>query len=409
MPIPPTDAATPQRRVPLLVGASVLLAIAVAVGVASGLWDTFLDLMVYRLGAQTWLDGDDLYGDLPAIGDSTPLPFTYPPLAAIAFSPLAVLPSGVASAVMFGASLAALGLTLWLVLDRVLPRIDRWTRSAGVVVAVSFAIYLEPFRETLSYGQVNAILMAAIALDVLAREPKWPRGLLIGIAVSIKLTPAGFLLFFLIRRDWRAFGTTLLSAAGAVAVAWAIMPDESREYWFHALQKTSRIGAPYFAANQSLKGLAFRLGIGDTAATVCWLVLSAVAVGLAAIWMQRLLAEGAIVPALLVNAAAVLLVSPVSWTHHWVWVAPALLVALLALRAAEPARRLALGGVTAVAAAVFYIGPHWLLPSRDDLELDWSWWQQIVGSSYVLLTFGLLAVGAGATVLGARSTPRASL
>ena len=42
---------------------------------------------------------------------------------------------------------------------------------------------------------------------------------------------------------------------------------------------------------------------------------------------------------------------------------------------------------------LFYIGPHWLLPSRSDRELAWAWWQQIIGSSYVLFTVAVLAAG----------------
>lgn len=190
-----------------------------------------------------------------------------------------------------------------------------------MLAGVAAAEYLEPVRQNLGFGQVNALLMAAIAVDVLVRHPRWPRGALIGIAISIKLTPAAFLLLFLLRRDWRALATSVAAAAASVGVAWLIMPADSAQYWFHTLKETSRIGPPYFAGNQSLKGFAFRLGLGDGASTAVWLALSVVAVVLAAVWMRRLLADGAVPAALLVNAAAVLLVSPVSWSHHWVWAA----------------------------------------------------------------------------------------
>lgn len=382
----------------MLIGAAaLLLALTTVIGLALGAWHGYLDLMVYRLGAQAWLDGDGVYGPLPALGNGeVHLPFTYPPLAAIAFAPLAALPEAAASAVMFALSLAAIALTVWLVLDRIRPSTDRGVRLAVVLATVAAAEYIEPVRETLGFGQVNALLMAAVAFDVLTRSDKWPRGILIGIAISIKLTPAGFLLLFLLRRDWRAFATTIVSTIAAVGVAWLVMPDDSREYWFHKLSETGRIGAPHFAGNQSLKGLVFRLGLGESTSTLLWLGLSAIAVIFAAVWMRRLIADGKLTTALLVNAGVILLVSPISWSHHWVWVVPALAVAVDAalVNRADGRRDRWLTAAIGAALVLFYLGPHWLLPARDDLELTWTWWQQIIGASYVIFTVGVLAIGA---------------
>lgn len=378
---------TPRRRI---VAAALFLVVATALGLGLNLWHGFIDLMVYRLGARTWLDGGELYGPMPPIGDIA-LPFTYPPLAAIAFSPLAMMSEWIAGAVMFALTLSAIGLTLWLVLARIRPSLDPGTRLAIVLAGVAFAEYLEPVRQTLGFGQVNALLMAAVATDLLVKNPRWPRGLLIGIAVSIKLTPAGFLLFFLLRRDWRGLVTALASTVASIGVGWLVMPDDSRQYWFHTLKETGRIGAPYFAGNQSLKGFVFRLGLADGASTALWLALSVIAVVLAAAWMYRLLARDAVATAVMVNAAAILLVSPVSWSHHWVWVAPALLIAGSAIVDGRRGRGFVAAFVVAV--LLFYVGPQWVLPSRHDRELSWAWWQQILGSSYVLFTVGVLAAG----------------
>lgn len=394
----------------LVSAAALLLAVATAIGLALGVWHGYLDLMVYRLGAQAWLDGDGVYGPLPALGDGDiHLPFTYPPLAAIVFAPLAALPEAAASAVMFALTLAAIGLTVWLVLDRLRPSTDRGVRLAIVLAVLAAAEYIEPVRETLGFGQVNALLMAAVAFDVLTRSDKWPRGVLIGIAISIKLTPAGFLLLFLLRKDWRAFATTIASTVVAVCVAWLVMPGDSREYWFHKLSETGRIGAPHFAGNQSLKGLVFRFGLSESTSTLLWLGLSAIAVVLAAVWMHRLLTDGKLAAALIVNAAAILLVSPISWSHHWVWVVPALVVAVNAVAVNAVAtghRDRWLTSAIALAVVLFYVGPHWLLPARDDLELTWTWWQQIIGASYVIVTIAVVAVGAWHARDTARVTAR---
>ncbi|WP_083873908.1 glycosyltransferase 87 family protein [Nocardia paucivorans] len=361
-------------------------------------WDGYIDLQVYRNGARAWLDGDELYGPLPPAG-GIDLPFTYPPLAALFFAPLALMPLGLAELVVLVTSVSALGITLWLVLCRLRPELDRTALLPLVIGAVAVTQVFEPLRQTFGFGQINLVLMAAVALDCLTRSPLWPRGLLIGVAASVKLVPAGFLLFFLLRRDWKAAGTLVISALGSIGIAYLLFPSDSTEYWFHKLADTGRIGPPHYAGNQSLKGFAFRLGVPDSAATLIWLGLAVVAVALAALWMHRLLSVDAVVPALLVNAMTVLLVSPVSWSHHWVWLAPALLVAadVLVRRSGgvdvRRAGRVTLG-VVAVLAIMFLIGPQWVLPHQEDQELGWALWQQLLGSSYVLVAFGALVVAA---------------
>ncbi|MBF6173030.1 DUF2029 domain-containing protein [Nocardia blacklockiae] len=378
-----------------------LFALSAILSFAFKLWHGYIDLQVYRNGARVWLDGGDLYGPMPKSG-GIGLPFTYPPLAALLFTPLALVPLGAAEWLVLAVSLLCLGVTLWLVIDRLRPAWDRPTRIAAVIGAVAVLGLTEPVRQTFNFGQINLVLMAAIALDVLVRRPFWPRGMLIGIAVSVKLIPAAYLLYFLIRRDWRTSITLVLSAIGAVAVGFLLFPDDSAEYWFETLWDTDRIGPASYAGNQSLKGFAFRLGVADGTATLIWIVLSLIAVGLAALWMKRLLDAGAEISALLVNAAAVLLISPISWSHHWVWVAPALLTVVAAHTGRAPkdqpaqqrrrARLLAaaLGAIT----VMFFVGPHWLLPHQNDQEARWALWQQLIGSSYVLVTFAILAIGA---------------
>lgn len=384
---------TPRQLVAYATG---FLAVTTTIGVLAGVWRGFTDLLVYRLGAQTLIDGNPVYGELPALPDGTKLPFTYPPLATVVFTPFAVAPVWLAATVMFALSLAAIGLTVWLVLDRIRPDIDPTTRLAAVIAIVAFAQYLEPVRTTLGYGQINALLMAAVAWDLLSRSSRWPRGLLIGVAIAIKLTPGGFLLLFLLRKDWRAIATTIASFVVVSGLAWAVSPSDSHTYWFTKIQETGRIGAPYFAYNQSLNGFVTRFGLPSSAGTALWAVLVVATIVLAAVWMRRLLTDGDLTAAVLVNAAAILLVSPVSWSHHWVWAAPALLVVwnrVFTSDVGTPFRVAAWAGLI-----VFYAGVHALMPTHDDRELQWSWWMHVLGSSYVILTFGALAVGAWTSV-----------
>src|SRR5690606_23930020 len=189
------------RQMRWLTGAIVLFVIYAIIAPIVHWWDGYIDLQVYRNGARVWLDGGDLYGPMPKVF-GIGLPFTYPPLAALLFAPLALMPLGLAEIVVLATSVLSLGITLWLVLARIRPELDRMTVLAAVIAAVAVAGYLEPVRQTYSFGQVNLVLMAAVALDCLVRKPFWPRGMLIGIAVSVKLIPAGYLLYFLLRKDW---------------------------------------------------------------------------------------------------------------------------------------------------------------------------------------------------------------
>jgi alpha-1,2-mannosyltransferase len=103
------------------------------------------------------------------------------------------------------------------------------------------------------------------------------------------------------------------------------------------------------------------------------------------------------VMALLVVAAAGLLVSPVSWSHHWVWIAPALAYFAYRHRA-----------VVVVTVVVFGFG-HRFLPHAHKRELAWTWWQHVLGNSYLLAALAFLTWSALASRPGgsnARLTDR---
>ena len=385
-----TDPDNQDRQRRWLTIAVGLFVVSAAAALLAHWWHGFIDLQVYRNGARVWLDGGDLYGPMPPVY-GLGLPFTYPPLAAMFFVPLALMPLVVAEVVVLLSSLASLGIVLWLVLVRVRPELDRISVLTVVIAGLGMAQFLEPVRQTFNFGQINLILMAAVTLDILARKPFWPRGMLIGITVSIKLIPAGYLLYFLLRRDWKAAATMVVSAAGAVGVGFLLFPNDSVEYWFHTVSDTGRIGTPYFAGNQSIKGTLVRLGMDESLATGLWIGLSALTIALASVWMYRLIGAGNDVGALLVNAAAVLLISPVSWSHHWVWVAPALVVAV---SLAVTRRSRAFTTLVALFTVMFIVGPQWVLPHSGDKELAWAWWQQIIGSSYVWATFAVITYAA---------------
>ena len=372
------DAAELKRHTRLSKG--LLIALGVTALAFILIWPGFLDLHVYRAGGYAWLHGIGLYSErFPDLVPGMRLPFTYPPFAAIVFAPVWLLPWHVAKVLITAISVLGLLATTLAVSGRLYGR-----RSVAVVVGVGAAAawaVFEPARQTISFGQINLILMGLVALDCLLPRTRWPRGLLIGLATAIKLTPAVFVLYFLARKQYRAAAVTCGSFVGFGLFAWALAPSDTARYWFDSLLDPERIGGLAYAFNQNFRAVLYRLLPEGTFQTALWLTLVAVALALAWIGARRALAAGDQVGALLAIAVFGLLASPVSWSHHWVWIIPgAVVLVRLALRSGLGVRIL-----VGLVLAVFAIGPHSHLPQTHDLELRWTWWQHLLGSSYVLI------------------------
>ncbi|MCL0120582.1 glycosyltransferase 87 family protein [Corynebacterium pygosceleis] len=347
-----------------------------------------IDFDVYRSGGRSLLDGVALYtGSFPVGGIE--LPFTYPPLAAILFAPTALLDRDLGASLLNLAGVVALWWCLVIVIERLRPDWSRSTGRTAALVLLPFLLRLEPVTETLNFAQVNILLMAAVIIDTVSRRTRLPRGTLIGLAAAIKLTPAVFGLYFLVRRDWRSAAVCVSSGIGFTVLAWLITPANSSEYWLHTLSDPDRIGQLSYTGNQSIRGVVARL-LGDGAQTPVWFISVLFVLAAVVLAMLRAVRHGAFLGAVLLNATVALLCSPVSWTHHWVWVAP--LIVVLGARAVD------LRGTRAGALALWLAGffatagvlaPHWTLPYRG-AEEDWSVAAHLTGNTYVLLTLVLL-------------------
>jgi len=375
-----------------------------------GIGPDHIDLDVYRIGARAWLDGRNLYGHLPPTPSGLRLGFTYPPISAVLLAPLAVIPAAVAGTVITLVTVALTAAVLWLFLGRLgrlaRPGVTSARRLAWVGWLLPAAAFLEPVRDTLGFGQVNVILMAMVAFDALVDTPRWPRGALTGLAAAVKLTPAAFVLFFLLRRDYRAAGTAALTFAVATAAGFALAGPDSVRYWTRAVFQFRRIGNPDYAFNQSLQGVLARAGLSPQAPAgqAGWLALSAIVLLVTVLAMRRALAAHRDELALCLNALAALLISPISWSHHWVWCVPLLLT--LAVTGIFNRSRLNLaiagGGLVLFAAA-----PQRFLPRTHNRELHWALWQQIVGSPYVVFAVLVLILAACGLLTREPSVPSA--
>ena len=360
-----------------------------------------LDLDVYRDGAQAWMHGRALYGPLPPITNGMFEPFTYPPISAVVMAPLALVSTTTAGVLMTVVSLGLLlcVLVLFLRTTKLADGPGAWKLASAML---PLAVLIEPARTTLAYGQINIVLMALVAVDCLlpstwftvrGRTVGWPRGVLTGVAAALKLTPLVFLLFFIARRDWRGAIAMVVGFAGATAVGFAACWSDSREYWSATVFNTDRIGLPVFSGNQSLTGVLYRAHLTGHAENTVWLALCLVVGALAYVAVTKAVRRGRLVTALALTACTQLLLSPVSWSHHWVWVSPVLVCALVKgwrLRRSGAGSRYFWSA--AAVTAVFLSEPQVWFPHTMQRELGWAWWEQIIGSSYVWVAVVTLLV-----------------
>ncbi|MDR7301878.1 glycosyltransferase 87 family protein [Haloactinomyces albus] len=369
----------------------------------------YIDTGIYRLGAQAWLDGREVYGsDLTPVQspDVGTLPFIYPPFAALLFVPLTWMSLDAAIVTVAICSHLSLFVTAY-----ALARCSSYLAPRSGSVALATAVVLpwltliEPTRETLNYGQINLVLMGLVAADCLLPQPvlgrvRWPRGLLVGIAAAIKLTPLVFLLLFFVRRDLRAASISLLTFSATVLLGFLAAPDDAADWWLDKMLSTGDSFGTVYTGNLTLRSLLAKQEISGAMLDSLWLAGSLVLLILAVAGMRYALRSGNTSLALVINAVLGLLVSPISWSHHWVWAGPALaLLFAMGLRHRRHGVLLTVG----FCAVVVLIGPQWYLPYGDDRELDWTFSQQVVGNAYTLIGIGFLIAS---TVAWLRFRPR---
>jgi alpha-1,2-mannosyltransferase len=359
-----------------------------------------IDLDVYRIGGRAWLRGRYLYGHLPATRSGARLPFTYPPIAAVLLSPLSLVSMAVAGTIFTVGGVLLVAVVVGIFLPGPSPSWrDRWWAVAWLLPV---ALFLEPVRHTLLYGQINIVLMALVAVDCMTSAPRWPRGALVGLAAAIKLTPAAFVLFFLLRRDYRAVAVSVGSFLAMTGLGFLLAWQDSVRYWTSVVFDVDRIGNVIYASNQCIQAVLGRAGLDPRApdGAIVWLAVSIVVVLAACLGMRHAFRAAEDAWALSLNAFAGLLISPVSWSQQWVWVVPALLaLAGLGLRTRRSLPWIAF----ASGLVVFAAGAQWWLPSTQLRELRWAVWEQIVGSSYVI--FAALVVLVFAAVRLATAPP----
>ncbi len=307
-------------------------------------WQHEVDLEVYRSAGQSVLIGRPVYGYLTPAPNL--LPFTYPPPAALLAVPFAMMAVAVAQNVWVALQLALIAL-ICAIAGRPILRRFRGAWPVALAALIGAACATMPIADGLFFGQVGTLLVGLCLVDVaLSREAdtsptgrdataglggrwrRWRPGVLVGLATSLKLVPGLFVIHLLFAGRRRMAWSAAVSAVAATLVAFLVIPQDSWDYWTGAVFDTSRIGAVASTYNVSLNGAAQRLGPHTTVGRLGW---GAVTLGIAVwgLWIARRASKAGLqVTAVGVIGLLSVLLSPLSWLHHLVWIIPALLALL---------------------------------------------------------------------------------
>ncbi len=194
----------------------VLLAVALAVVAMSELANVLArrtDFTTFLEAARALTGGLDPY----AVSGGA---YLYPPTFAALLAPLLAVPVTAASLLWFSLKTAWIMHCLAQIFAMLVPDEltvgKRWALATGVLlVTATFWV------ADLQYGNTNVVILAlcvgAVAADL--RDRAWLAGLLLALAVTIKLTPVVLLGWFLARQRWRAMIFT-----AAALVVWNVLP-----------------------------------------------------------------------------------------------------------------------------------------------------------------------------------------
>ncbi len=306
-----------------------------------------VDVEVYRQAGESVLIGRPLYSAMTEAPQL--LPFTYPPFAALLAVPLALLPFGAIGWIWTALQVAANAAIVWYAGWRLVHR-------TGAMVPITLALltapmlWLHPVSDGIRFGQVNAFMVLACLMDLRRPRPgilaRVPAGVLVGLAMSVKLTPGVFVVHYLVNRRWREAATAVGAAAAVTVGAWVLLPEASFAFWGGALQDPTRLGPNAGTSNQSIRGFLLRVGPQGTPGTVLWLVLVALVAAVGFRLGRRAWLAGDSISEVAVMGLMACLLSPVAWIHHLHW----MVVVVFAILGPDPLRDrrrlLAAGAVT---------------------------------------------------------------
>jgi alpha-1,2-mannosyltransferase len=337
----------------------------------------FLDLRVYRDAARSLLDHGSPFRSRFT---SYHLPFTYPPFALLVLIPLSFGPLALIEGAWWLVNSVALVATLYLLIPSdASGRAFSGTQRLAIASLLGGAatLLLEPVQSNMDFGQINLLLMMLVVVDLNQSRRKF-RGLAIGLAAAVKLTPIVYLLFFAVRRDWRSVTQGVATFSALSLIAWLILPRDSALYWFHEATDAGRAGSLGFVSNQSLNGMLHRPPfLANSLDVVLWVLLCAAVVVLGVLVSSRLASDHRpLVESVLILALVELLISPISWSHHWCWMAVAPIAAVSLWRDRRWTSVFVIAAIVVSVIAPYWWGIHrgfWGFVADNSLVLVGAW------------------------------------
>ncbi|WP_406289848.1 glycosyltransferase 87 family protein [Embleya sp. NBC_00896] len=371
-----------------------------------------LDLSVYHDAAHAFRNDDNsMYTENYGYWKGKKLPFIYPPFSGLLFYVL--LPLGFTGLKWFMAigSMLALFAVVWAAWGMLGYRrgLGRLGVSAATFAAV---LWLEPVEWTLVWGQINVLLLALVVLDLALPDSRRYKGIGVGVAAGLKLTPAIFIVYLLITRRFRAAGVATGAFAATVVVGLVTAPAASAYYWSHIVSISGKVNDQLSVGtlnNQSVQGMFTRMLGEGGAATGLWLLVCLIVGALGLLAAARASLRGDELVGVVITGGLSLFVSPISWSHHWVWIVPAfvLLVHTAVIRArplwwwltgvfflyfAAWPLRLNTGGDWDGGQTLQPWGLIWLAPRDNSREEHWTPIEFLLGNGYLFAGIALTLV-----------------
>ena len=205
-----------------------------------------------------------------------------------------------------------------------------------------------PLWLTLNQGQVGIFLWVALTADVLLTiDKRRGAGVLTGLAAATKVLPLVAIPLYAISGRARAAARAALTFVGATLLGVILLPSESRRYWSDLLWGT-RVGERSDPRNDSLAGALTRAFGEGRFTTIAAVVLGLGVLVLGVVSFRAAVRRHAPLSAVLVLGSTMGLMSPITWTHHLVFLSLLLWFPLLGWRERPVASALALAVAIAV-------------------------------------------------------------
>ena len=355
-----------------------------------------LDLAVYRDSVRSWESGYNLYAQTFTIHR---LSFTYPPFALVALAPIDWLPFSVTQWLIWVADVAVATVSVLLVLrDRGAAITQRAWCGAFAWSCISVLV-LEPARSGVDYGQIEFILMFVVVADLLAVPSRY-RGILVGISAAVKLTPLVFILFLAVGGDKKSVLRATASFFACTGLSWFFWPRLSNIYWFHDLSHPTRIGSITYAGNQSWYAIMHRPPFPAAGSVSAWLLLSIATVAVSGFVAWRCLNLGERAPGMVAVGLGGLMISPISWTHHWIWV---VLIPPMILRRAHVVVPVPVQALLWALVALTVVAPYWWFSSgipADIFDAILPVWTAVVLVAWAVTEFVAWRAGDSRSIEG---------